>query len=126
LTTCPGSSKASALRFELQLLGRERAALANDRLAIPSVEVGSLDGAVVRRGVAHVGPVDVSRPDIDRDAIGVSAFGNDDLAVGAVRIQRNDTVVAEVEKEQAADYGTVAGYRLRVSAFVTRPYVCSR
>jgi hypothetical protein len=34
----------------------------------------------------------MSRRDIDRDAIGISALG-DDLTVGAVRIQRNDTVV---------------------------------
>jgi hypothetical protein len=44
----------------------------------------------------------VSGHDIDRDAVGVSALGDDDLAVGAVRIQRNDTAAAEVEKKQAA------------------------
>ena len=105
----------SALLFELELLGSECAALGNDRLAIPPVEVSSLDGAVVRRGVAHIGPVDVSRRDIDGDAIGVSALGDDDLAVGAVRVQRQDTVVAEVEKEQAADCVFVAG---RTSRFL--------
>ena len=67
----------------------------NDRLAILPVEVGSLNGTVVRGGVAHVGPVDVFRRDIDRGAIGVSALGDDDLAVGAVRIQGYDAVVAE-------------------------------
>jgi hypothetical protein len=56
----------------------------------------------------------VSRRDIDRDAIGVSAPGDDDLAAGAVRIQRNDTVVAEVEKEQATDCGFVARRTLRM------------
>jgi hypothetical protein len=104
----------SAGLFELQLLGSERAALGNDRPAILPVEVSSLNGTVVRRGIAHVSPVNVSRRDIDRDAIGISALGDNDLAVGAVRIQRNDTVVAEVHKEQAADCGLIAERRLRL------------
>jgi hypothetical protein len=61
----------------------------------------------------HVGPVNVSRRDIDRDAIGVSAPSDDDLAVGAVRIQRNDTVVAKDEKEQTARCCVFAGRTLR-------------
>ena len=67
--------------------------------AIPPVEVGALDGAVVLVGNAHVGPVDVPAFDIDRDAIGQPALGDDDLAVGAVRVQREHTVAAEVENE---------------------------
>ena len=82
-------------------------------VAIAPVEVGSLNGAVVRLGIPHIGPVDVPRRDIDRDAVGVSALGDDDLAVGAVRIERDHTVVAEVEKEQATHCGSVAGCRLR-------------
>src|SRR6201996_5627152 len=84
----------SALLFELQLLGSECAALGNDRLAILPVEVSSLDGAVVGNGVSHVGPVDVSRRDIDRDAIRVSALGDEDLAISAIRTQRDHAVVA--------------------------------
>ena len=64
----------------------------NDRLAIAPVEVGSLSGAVVRLGAAHIGPVDdigpvdAARRGVDGDAIGESAPGDDDVAVGAVRI----------------------------------------
>jgi hypothetical protein len=107
----------SALRFELELLGSERAALGNDRLAIPPVEVSSLNGAIVGLGVPHIGPIDVSGRDIDGDAIGVSALGDDDPAVGAVRIQRHHTVVAEVEKEQAIHRGCVALRTLRCLLF---------
>ena len=71
----------------------------HDRHSIPPIEVSSLNGAVVQLGNPHIGPVDVSRRDIERDAVGVSALGDDDLAVGAVRIERDDAVVAEVEKE---------------------------
>ena len=106
------------LLFELDLLGSERAALGNDRRSIPPVEVGSLDGAVVHLGDPHVGPVDVPRCDIDRDAVGKSAPGDDDLAVGAVRIERDDAVVAEVEKEQATHCGCVVGRGVAVPAFV--------
>ena len=67
---------------ELELFGRERAPLGNDRLAIPPVEVGALDGAVIQIGDAHVGPVDVPVFDIDRDAIRHPALVDDDLAVG--------------------------------------------
>ena len=67
----------SALRFELELLRRERAALGNDRRAILPVEVDALDGAVVQLGITHVGPVDVSACDIDRDAVGESATGDE-------------------------------------------------
>ena len=55
----------------------------------------------------------MARRDVDSDAIGVSALGDDDLAVGAVRIERDHTVVAEVEKEQAVHCGSVAGCTLR-------------
>ena len=64
----------AVLLVELELLRRERAALRNDRRAIPPVEVGALDGAVVQVGDAHVGPVDVPAFDIDRDAIGHPAL----------------------------------------------------
>ena len=103
----------SALLFELDLLGRERTALGDDRRSIPPIEVSSLDGAVVELGNPHIGPVEVSRRDIERDAVGVSALGDDHLAVGAVGIERDDTVVAEVQKEQATHCGLLAGRTLR-------------
>ena len=51
----------AVLLIEMELLRRERAALGDDDLAIPAVEVGALDRAVVPAGNAHVGPVDVAR-----------------------------------------------------------------
>ena len=88
--------------------------LRNDRLAIPPVEVGALDGAVVPVGNAHVGPVDVPGFDVDRDAVGEPALGDDDLAVGAVRVQREHAVAAGVENEQAADRGPADGCTFRL------------
>src|SRR6202040_1431504 len=46
------------LLVELELFGRERPTLRDDGLAIPPVEIGALDGAVVPAGDTHVGPVD--------------------------------------------------------------------
>src|SRR5207249_11789262 len=60
----------AVLLIELELLGRERAPLRNDGLAIPPVEIGALDGAVVPIGNAHVGPVDLPGFDVYRDAVG--------------------------------------------------------
>ncbi len=94
---------------ELKLFGSERAPLGNDRLAIPPVEVGALDGAVVQVGDAHVGPVDVPTCDIDRDAIRHPTLVDDDLAVGAIRVHREHAVAAEVENVQAVERGSVAG-----------------
>ena len=69
----------AVLLIEMELLGRERAPLRNDGLAIPPVEIGAFDGAVVQVRNAHVGPVDVPGFHVDRDAIGEPAIGDDDL-----------------------------------------------
>ena len=53
--------------------------------------------------------------DIDRDAIGEPALGGDDLAIGAVRVQREHAVAAEVENEQAAERGLVPEARVWTS-----------
>src|SRR6202040_410543 len=66
----------AVLLIELELLGRERAPLRNDGRAIPPVEVGALDGAVVPVGNAHIGPVDVPAFDVHRDAVGEPALGD--------------------------------------------------
>ena len=104
------TSTASRCLLEMELLGRERAALRERSSCDSAVEVGSLDGAVVLAGDAHVGPVDVSCLDIDDDPVGQSAIRDEHLAVRAVRIQRDHTAVAEVEKEQAAHCRFVAGH----------------
>jgi len=47
-----------------------RATRRNDDCPVASVEIGAFDRAVVhRRAGAHVGPVDVTGGDVDRDAI---------------------------------------------------------
>src|SRR5262245_33101343 len=87
----------------MQLLWREGAALWDDGLAIAPVEVGAFDRAVVEVRNAHVGPIDVTCFDIDDDAVGEWAPGDDHLAVASVGIHRQDTAVAQVENEQATD-----------------------
>src|SRR4029077_1859294 len=101
------------LLVELELFGRERAPLRNDGLAIPPVEIGAFDGAVVQVGNAHVGPVDVPGFDVYRDAVGDPAIGDDDLAVGAVRVHREHPVAAGFENEQAAGRGPADGCTFR-------------
>ena len=60
----------AVLLIEVDLLWRERVARRNDDPAIPSVEIGALDGAIVCAGTgAHVGPVDMAGADIDHDAV---------------------------------------------------------
>src|SRR5258708_2907406 len=57
------------LLIELELLGSKRASLGNNGRYILPVEIGAFDGAIVRFGVAHVGPVDVTGGDVNHDAI---------------------------------------------------------
>src|SRR5205085_7208764 len=84
------------LPIELELFGRERAPLRNDGLAIPPVEIGAFDGAVVPVGNAHVGPVDEPAFDVYRNAVGKPTLGDNDLAVGPIRVQRDNAVAAGV------------------------------
>src|SRR5207248_8959853 len=60
---------------EMQLFRGVRAALGDDRRAIPPVEIDALDGAVVSTRDTHIGPVDVPAVDIDHDAVGDPAIG---------------------------------------------------
>ncbi|WP_347338803.1 hypothetical protein [Bradyrhizobium vignae] len=92
----------AVLLIEVDLLRRVGDALRDDDLAIPAVEVGALDGPVVERGDAHVGPIDVTRLYIHDDAVGEAAVGNDDLAVGTIGIHRVNAVTAQFENEQSA------------------------
>jgi hypothetical protein len=71
----------------MELFWREHAALGNYHPAIPTIEVGSLNGTIVQIGYTHVGPVNVASLNIDYYAIGVSASCYDDLPVGADSIQ---------------------------------------
>ena len=55
---------------------------------VASVEIGAIDGAIVRFGVAHVGPVDVTSLGIDNDAVGKpSAFADNGLQIRAVGVR---------------------------------------
>ena len=86
---------------EMELLGGVRAAAGNDRGAVASVEVHTFDRAVVGRRHSHVGPVDVAGLDIDRDAIGDGASGDEDGLVGAVGVDgEQPSVAAGFEHEQ--------------------------
>ena len=64
----------SARLLEMDLLRREGDALRDDDLAIPAIEVGALDRAVVQVGDTHVGPVDMARLRIHDDAVGKAAM----------------------------------------------------
>jgi hypothetical protein len=95
--------KLAVFFIEMDLLRRECAAFGNDDLAIFSVDVGALDGTVVQAGNAHVGPVNMTRFNVDHDAIAVSAIAHDRLAIGAVRVHRMNTATAQFENKQSAD-----------------------
>jgi hypothetical protein len=101
----------AVLLIELELFGRERAPLRNDGRAIPPVEVGAFNGAVVPAGDAHVGPVDVPAFDVHRDAVRKPAPGDKDLGARAVGIYRENASAAQIEHEQAA-HGGLAGLGL--------------
>jgi hypothetical protein len=63
----------------MQLFGCKRPTLSNDRRAVAAVDVGTLDRTVVQVWHPHIRPVDLSSIDIDDDAVGVSATGDNDL-----------------------------------------------
>src|SRR4051794_12652341 len=52
--------KLTAPLLQVNLLWRERDALGDDDLAIAAIEVGTLDGTVVKVGDSHIGPVDMA------------------------------------------------------------------
>ena len=76
--------------IEMDLFRRVGDALRNDDPAIPAVEVGALDRAVVEVGDTHVGPIDMTRLRIHDDAVGQMAISDDSLFVGPVRIHHVD------------------------------------
>jgi len=90
-----------AHRLEMQLLRGERNATGNDGRPIASIEVRAFDRTVVDRRISHVRPVDVPGLDVDRDAIGEPASGDDDPLVGAVGTHGEQaTGTADLEHEQ--------------------------
>src|ERR1700722_9718492 len=83
-----------AVLIEMDLFRRVRNASRNNDPAIPTVEIGTLDRAVVKVGHTHIGPIDVTRLHIDGDPVGEMAIGDNGLAVGAVEIHRVNAVTA--------------------------------
>jgi hypothetical protein len=84
----------------MELLGREGATGGDDRLAIPSVKVRAFDSAVIQMGNTHVGPKDVTPFNIDDNAIGqMRQIVHDDLSVGAIGVDRQNSAAAQVENE---------------------------
>src|SRR5262249_12677896 len=88
--------------FEMELLGRKRRALRDNRYAIAALEIASLDRAVITVRNAHVGPIDVPGLCIDRDAIRDPAIGHQNFLVRSIAPDRKDASVASVEHIQAA------------------------
>ena len=97
----------SGFLFDLELLRGMRAAPRNGEPAVLAIEIATLDRAVVRFEIAHVGPVDVAARGIHDDAIRMwpMTLGQDRFQIGAVGIHRQDAPGAEVEEEQAPRIG---------------------
>src|SRR4029077_17765487 len=92
------------LRIELELLGSEGATWRNNIRDIPTVEVSSINRAIIRAGVTHIGPVDVAAREVDHDTVGkFSTLANDGFQVGAVRVRRKDPTPGEIQEKQTAD-----------------------
>jgi hypothetical protein len=88
----------------VELLRRKRIAFSNDGCAILTIEIHALDRTIVLVGNAHVGPVKVTRLKIDSYAVRSSAAVDDDFAVRAVGVYRNNPAADTcVEEEQAGD-----------------------
>ncbi len=86
----------------MELLWRERAPFGNDESTIAAVEIRAFDRAIVLVRNAHVGPVDVARCRIDREAIGKPASGDECFWLRAIGVERVDAAAAKVEHEQAS------------------------
>src|SRR5262249_13689676 len=91
--------------IEMELFRCVGDALWDDDPAIPAVEVGALDRAVVEVGDTHVGSKELTSLHIHADAVGEAAIGDDGLAVGTIGIHRVDAVRVQFENEQAAGAG---------------------
>src|SRR5256886_9617594 len=80
--------KFAALLIEMQLLRREGFPFANDGYPILTIEIGAFDRAVVATRNSHVGPVNVSRLNINNYAVPNSTPGYNDFQARAVGISR--------------------------------------
>ncbi len=83
----------------MQLLGREGFPFTNDGYPILTIEIGAFDRAVVATRNSHVRPVNVSRLNIDNDAVRNSTPGYDDFSVRAIGVSRMNPAAACFEKK---------------------------
>src|SRR5215469_13963628 len=97
------------LLIEMHLLRRVCAAFRDDDSAIAAVEVGALNRAVIDGGIAHVGPIDVTRRYIHGDAVGETGIRDDGLFVGPVWVHRVNEAGVQFENKQATDCSIGAG-----------------
>src|SRR6266516_2961332 len=93
----------------MKLLRRECLAFANDGYAILAIEISALDRTIVLARNAHVGPVNVSRLNIDNDAVRNSTPGYNDFSVRAVGVSRMNPSSASFEIKQSASRCFAAG-----------------
>src|SRR6185369_184820 len=85
----------------MELLRRERSAFGNNGDAIQTVEISTLDRAIVFGGNTHVGPVNVSGFKIDDNAIRDSSSADNDFSVRPVGVSRMNPAATCFEKKQA-------------------------
>jgi hypothetical protein len=60
------------------------------------IDIRALNGSVIQVGDTHIGPVNMAGPGVDYDAIWMPAFRYDDLSVGAIRIQGENSATAQI------------------------------
>src|SRR3984957_12278049 len=105
--------KFAAPLFQMELLRCECAARRNDGDHVLAIEIRPHDRAIIPLGITHIGPVDVPSGDIEYQAVGqLTAFVDDGLQIGAIRVCGQYAAAAEVQKEEPAGRGYV--FRLGV------------
>jgi hypothetical protein len=86
------------------LFGSPSSAGRDNVLDVSSIEVSTIDRAVVGLWIPHICPVDVATCDVDHDAVGkFSSFVDDGFQIRAVGIRRKDVTCGQIQKVQTAD-----------------------
>src|SRR5262249_19001164 len=101
--------KLAAFLLEVHLFRRVGAAWRDNDPAVPPIEVGALDRAIIEAGDAHVGPVDMPRRHIHGDAVRETAIADDGLFLGPVGVPRVNEAGVEFENEQSGGAGRAGG-----------------
>jgi hypothetical protein len=73
--------------------------LRQNSYTVLTIEVSAFDGSIVFGGNAHVGPVNVTRLDIDNDSIRNSTSGDNDFSVRPVGVSRMNPTAACFQEE---------------------------